>query len=113
MQQIADAPTVEEFDFLVAQFARSLPWTSNAKLADYFTGTWLKYKKQWAACYRQVFHNSHDTNNIQESMNNVWKSKFTKNRGDQRLDSLLIVLWEKILPYYTLKYHSTNLKSVW
>lgn len=113
MKQIADALTVEEFDHLVAQFALSLPWTKNEKLRAYFNGTWLKHKEHWAACYRQDFHNSHDTNNIQESMNNVWKAKFLKNRGDQRLDSLLTVLWDKILPYYTLKYHSTNLKSVW
>lgn len=112
LANLAKSPTVEKFDSRLIKLQASDAWTKNPKLKAYITNEWLPYKKMWAACYRLRYHGGIDTNNHQESMNRVLKAKFLSKRTDQRLDSLLRVYWDQVIPYYRSKYRTEHLKSI-
>lgn len=111
LAHLAKAETVDKFERRLAKLEASDAW-KNKKLAAYISDEWLPCRKQWAACYRVVYHGGINTNNHQESMNKVIKTMFLKNRGDQRLDSLLKMFFNEINPYYARKYRMAHLISV-
>jgi hypothetical protein len=59
----------------------------------------------------QAFHGGINTNNHQESMNRVFKRKWIMGRINQRLDSLLRVYVECIVPHYDRNYLHDNVRS--
>ncbi|KAJ7754949.1 hypothetical protein DFH07DRAFT_694700, partial [Mycena maculata] len=68
-------------------------------------------RSMWSAVYRvgrNIFEQS-DTNMLIEAWHHVLKGKFFHNKHNRRLDHLLHILLNKVLPYYALKQHRQQL----
>lgn len=112
LADLAKSVTEDKFDRRLSKLQASDAWKTNPKLAAYISNEWIPHKKMWAACYRLAYHGGINTNNHQESLNRVIKGKFLAKRSDQRMDSLLKMYWDDILPYYLSKYRNAQLTSI-
>ena len=74
--EVASADSIDMFEARLAAFMASDDYSSNVQLQKYLRDEWLSCKEMWAACYRQAYHGSINTNNHQEAMNKTLKSKF-------------------------------------
>ncbi|KAF8952885.1 hypothetical protein BDZ97DRAFT_1680484, partial [Flammula alnicola] len=78
-----------------------------ARFWGYLVKNWLpqKFVLMWSAVYRRSrgIHLLNDTNMLIEAWHHVLKGKFLEGRRNRRLDHLLHILIDQVLPYYLLK----------
>lgn len=108
---IANSSSWEQLDRRVKRFEASDAYKGNARLAHYFHTEWYPYASMWVAYFREAYHGGINTNNHQESMNHVWKD-WLKKTTDGRLDSFLVVYFDKITLYYEDKYAMKTIDSI-
>ncbi|KAF8972452.1 hypothetical protein BDZ97DRAFT_1637798, partial [Flammula alnicola] len=74
---------------------------------DYFVKYWLpqQFLLMWSAVYRRNrgIYLLSDTNMLIEAWHHVLKGKFLEGRRNRRLDHLIHILMDLVLPYYSLK----------
>lgn len=107
LERIATAPTDAVFWQRVAALSSdsslsSLPFMEAVQ--TYLRREWLPYKEMWARCDRMLFHGDVHTNNYTESMNRTLKYQFLPLAVDRRVDSLLRLFKETIMPHFDREY---------
>ncbi|KAF8951341.1 hypothetical protein BDZ97DRAFT_1684876, partial [Flammula alnicola] len=80
---------------------------SSPSFLKYFTEYWLleRFVRMWSAVYRRdrELLEISDTNMLAEAWHHVLKGKFLEGRRNRRLDHLLHVLVELVIPHFELK----------
>ncbi|KAJ7575441.1 hypothetical protein C8J56DRAFT_901030 [Mycena floridula] len=94
-----------EFETIKQQILDLAP----ADFADYLNTYWLvpEWQKMWSAVFRtgrSIYDNS-DTNMLIEAWHHVLKGKFLNGKCNRRLDYLIYVFLEDVIPFYKLKQH--------
>lgn len=113
LKELAAAPTLEAFEHRLAKLASSDLYSERVK--SYLEREWLQpeTRRMWAWYARQAFHGGINTNNYVESMNRVIKEKWLRQRSERklRLETLLRVVLNDILPNYRNNYMYSNINS--
>ncbi|KAJ7337628.1 hypothetical protein DFH08DRAFT_964593 [Mycena albidolilacea] len=95
----------EEEDF--KQAWREIQRTALSKVVQYLTDYWMPdtVVRMWSAPHRRTrtIFEMCDTNMLVEVWHHVLKGKFLQNKHNRRLDHLLYILTECVVPYYSLK----------
>ena len=111
LYELGDAPTAESFQLRLQQLRASQLYLGNAQLQAYLQNEWLNCTESWAKHCRLTYHGGIDTNNHMEAMNRALKTKWFKHRPDLRMDSLLEMWVEEVLPHYAIEYARENTQS--
>ncbi|KAJ7050218.1 hypothetical protein C8F01DRAFT_1001090, partial [Mycena amicta] len=82
-------------------------------VVQYLTAYWMRpdVVKMWSAFYRTGFDifQANNTNMLVEAWHHVLKSMFLHGRRNRRLDHLLHILVESVIPHYALKHRRQQL----
>ncbi|KAJ7051026.1 hypothetical protein C8F01DRAFT_925647, partial [Mycena amicta] len=82
-------------------------------VVQYLTEYWMRpdVVKMWSAFYRTRFDifQANNTNMLVEAWHHVLKSMFLHGRRNRRLDHLLHILVESVIPHYALKHRRQQL----
>jgi len=111
LKELANAPTAEAFQLRLKLLQESELYLHNLTFQTYLQNEWLSCTEQWAAHCRLAYHGGINTNNYMEAMNRVVKTKWLRHRPDHRLDSLLKMWVEEVVPYYAIEYARDNTRS--
>ncbi|KAJ7590061.1 hypothetical protein C8J56DRAFT_772163, partial [Mycena floridula] len=75
--------------------------------ADYLNQHWLapEWMRMWSAVFRKgrSIYDHSDTNMLIEAWHHVLKGKFLHGKRNRRMDYLIYVLLEDVIPFYKLK----------
>ncbi|KAJ7580323.1 hypothetical protein C8J56DRAFT_1057962 [Mycena floridula] len=74
---------------------------------DYLTDAWFPVKHMWLAVFRvgRMIWQISDTNMLVEAWHHVLKGKFLEGKRNRRVDHLLHVLLDRVVPYYIARRH--------
>ena len=111
LKALGEAPTAESFDLRLPQLKESGMYLNNIQLQAYLRNEWLNCTELWAWHHRQTYHGGINTNNYMEAMNRAVKTKWLQHRPDERMESLLKMWFEEVLPWYDRAYARDNVKS--
>ncbi|KAJ7576586.1 hypothetical protein C8J56DRAFT_762085, partial [Mycena floridula] len=76
-------------------------------VVSYLETTWLPVQEMWSAVYRtgRTIWEVSDTNMLVEAWHHVLKGKFLEGKRNRRVDHLLHVLIDRVVPYYIARGH--------
>ncbi len=111
LENIAVAPTAAVFNERVRAFKSGPPLSSLTELQKYFNREWLPCYELWARHERYVFHGDVNTNNYTEALNRKLKKQFLPRTLNNRVDSLLQVIEELMMPDFDRQYLLAQYKA--
>ena len=111
LRELATAPNATSFEQRLQILQSCAEYVDNVKLRTYLRTEWLSCIPLWAGYHRTAFHGGLNTNNHQESMNRRFKQQYLPECFNTRLDSVLDVWKERVLPEFAREYQLDNARS--